>query len=167
MLRRTSVAVLTVLCISSCGWSRGCARTPRTPVELQQAVRQARDECRAAQQAKDARKAQKAAGRAEDAIERLRALAASKDEPVAAEAKSVLSEADADAREARYLADLADDERRLTEALGGAKARLYRTARPVALAATFKALALAADYAAQKGLSALPEPLRDAAQCAA
>jgi hypothetical protein len=167
MLLRTSGAVLAVLCIAGCGWSRGCARPPRTPVELQQAVRQARDECRAAQQAKNARKAKKAAARAEDAIARLRALAAAKDEPVAAEAKSVLSEADAEAREARYLADLADDERRLAEALRGVKARLYRTARPMALAATFKALALAADYAAQKGLSTLPEPLRDAAQCAA
>lgn len=81
--------------------------------------------------------------------------------------RAAVEEASAAAREARRLADLAEEERRLARMLGGLKARAYRGARAAALSANFTALALAADQAAKTGPDSLPEAVRGSAPVAA
>lgn len=145
----------------------GCGGKAQTPEELKAAVVSARDGAKAAQEKKDAKAARKAADAADEALGKLRKLADGKDADLASRARAALAEADAAAREARYFAELADEERRLADKLGSLKAKAYRTGRSVALTATFKGLALAAGQAAKKGIDGLPKTVRDAALQAA
>jgi hypothetical protein len=159
---RRYIAAWVLLTCAICG----CGGKLETPEEFKSAVLQARDEAKAAQGNKDPKAAEKAAKRAEDALEKLRKQAGGEGE-TAARAKAVLAEADAATREARYFAELADEEHRLAEKLGGLKAKAYRAGRSTALSVLFKGLSLAADQAGKKGLAGLPKPVQEAANCAA
>src|SRR5512136_2004425 len=84
-----------------------------TPEGLRQAVLAAREEARAAEEKKDAKAAGAAADRAEKRLAKLRKMA--KEEATAKEAGACLAESEKAAAEARYWAELADEERRLAE----------------------------------------------------
>jgi hypothetical protein len=155
-----STFVLAVLA-AGCGGD-----SPQTPPELAKAVAGARDEARTACEAKDPKAARQAAGRAIDRLARLRKLSEDTD-AAAAEAKTLLVAADADARAAREWADLAEEELRMTKLRGSLKAKAYRAGRAVLLAGVFKGLALAADQAAAKGLAGLPPKIQELANTAA
>ena len=159
---RTCLAGLWLLAaLAGCG---GGDR-PQTPAELKQGIVASRDEARSAQEKKDAKRAAKAADRADELLAELRKSA--REGPAVQEAGTCLPDAEKAAAEARYWAELADEERRLAEKVGGLKAKAYRAGRGAALAGLFKGLSLAADQAGKQGLEKLPEPAQAAANGAA
>ncbi|MHC4914072.1 MAG: tetratricopeptide repeat protein [Planctomycetota bacterium] len=161
-MRRFSAALLAgLLCASGCGKDE-----PQTPAGLKQAVCAARDEARAAEAKTDHKAADRAADRAEKYAAKVKDLAGGEGE-VAAEARKLLAESDAAAREARHFAELAAEKHELGRKVGSLKARAYRGGRAVAVKGFFKALSLAADGAAKKGVDELPEKVRGAAVAAA
>ncbi len=158
-------ACLAGLCLIAALAGCGGDDRPQTPAELQQGIVVSRDDARSAREKKDAKAAAKAADRADKLLAELRKSA--QEGPAVQEAGACLPDAEKAAVEARYWAELADEERRLAEKVGGLKARAYRAGRGAALAGLFKGLSLAAEQAGKQGLEKLPEPAQAAAGSAA
>jgi hypothetical protein len=156
-----TIAAAALLCLSGCG-----SDLPEDAAGLGSAAAKARDDARAAREAKDSKAAARAADLAERCAARLGEIAGREDGE-AEEARKLVPETDAAAREARRWAELADEERRLAKKLKGLKARGYRGGRGLLVKGLFKGLAAAADQAAEKGLDGLPPEARDLAAGAA
>jgi len=153
-----------VALVFGCG---GCGQSlPETIPELSDVAIEAQVEAEAARDVKDPDAAAEAADRADAAVARLIEIleeaANPSDEDDALRQKAVLA-----AGQARYFAELAEEEQRREDELDRWKATAYRTARNLAWQGTFRGLALAAEQAKGRDLDTLPEPVRESAELAA
>jgi hypothetical protein len=157
--------LLGLVCLASCGDSTQVASLPNTIPELRDVAVSSRDEAQAAQEAKDLAAAKAAAETAEAAVKKLGVLLAQQD--ATSEDEKANQEAEQAGRKARYFAELAQEQKDMADALASWKARTYRSARGLALGASWKAMSLAAEQAGKSDLKSLPAPVQQAARDAA
>ena len=137
---------------------------PDDVASLSKAAVDARDDARAARAAGHPDKAAEHAARSEAAVARLiKALGPSKEKAD----QELRRTAKAAASEARYFAELAEEEKQRADALASWKARIYKTARVTAIQTTTRSFILAAEEASRHDPESLPEQLQLSADIAA
>jgi hypothetical protein len=124
----------------------------------------AREEAEAACQAKKPKAARQAADRA--AAMRKKVEKDAEAAPASPDLQALAEDVRAAAREADEFADLAEEEQRLADKVGGFKASGYRLARKAAIKIMFAFTALVVDKAAADGYASLGPDQRNLVDCA-
>ncbi len=157
-----------VLVFTALSLAVGCGDSDKNlPVDvaaLSKAAVDSRDDARAARAAGHPDKAAEHAARSEAAVARLIKALGPSQEKADHELKRT---AEAAASEARYYAELAEEEKQRADALASWKARIYKTARVTAVQTTTRSLIAAAEEAGRHDPESLPEQLQVSAEIAA